>query len=101
MSAHDPEPWQAALCGSLSGGLTGILTTPFDVLKTRIMLSSPHDPHFISSTPWHGIQQLWREGGLRRVFAGAGPRMIWISAGGFVFFGAYEEITSLHLHKNK
>ena len=31
-------------------------------------------------------------------FSGVGPRVTWISIGGFVFFGAYEQAKQLLLH---
>lgn len=34
------EPYEAALIGSLAGGIGAAITTPLDVCKTRIMLSS-------------------------------------------------------------
>lgn len=34
------EPHEAALMGSLAGGIGAAITTPLDVCKTRIMLSS-------------------------------------------------------------
>lgn len=30
------------------------------------------------------------EGGVTRLYSGVGPRTMWISIGGYVFFGAYE-----------
>lgn len=32
------EPYEAACCGSVAGGFGAAATTPFDVLKTRVML---------------------------------------------------------------
>jgi solute carrier family 25 S-adenosylmethionine transporter 26 len=31
-------PHEAAVCGSVAGGIAAAVTTPLDVLKTRIML---------------------------------------------------------------
>ena len=38
---HKPaslRPYEASLCGSVAGGIAAAVTTPLDVLKTRIML---------------------------------------------------------------
>jgi Mitochondrial carrier protein len=38
---HKPSslrPYEASLCGSVAGGVAAAVTTPLDVLKTRVML---------------------------------------------------------------
>lgn len=33
-----PSPGEAAVCGSIAGAVASVLTTPLDVVKTRVML---------------------------------------------------------------
>eukprot|EP00611_Tribonema_gayanum_P001614 TRINITY_DN1118_c0_g1_i6.p1 TRINITY_DN1118_c0_g1~~TRINITY_DN1118_c0_g1_i6.p1 ORF type:complete len:221 (-),score=22.72 TRINITY_DN1118_c0_g1_i6:200-862(-) len=81
--------YQAAVCGSLSGAFAGALTTPFDVVKTRLMLGA--DKHGV---PYKGMvptfQRIVADEGAVALFGGIVPRVMWIGIGGFVFFGAYE-----------
>ncbi|KAI9506044.1 S-adenosylmethionine transporter [Coemansia spiralis] len=86
------KSWEAALCGSVAGGAAAALTTPLDVVKTRVMLStkgvsSHHEYSGVVST----LTRITREEGARALFSGVVPRTIWISVGGFVFLGSYEK----------
>lgn len=82
-------PLQAAVCGSISGGIAAAATTPLDVVKTRIMLGTDK-----CGVPYKNGMDVFRkviaQEGVRVLFSGLQPRVIWISIGGFVFLGSYE-----------
>ncbi|KYN00726.1 hypothetical protein ALC62_08408 [Cyphomyrmex costatus] len=83
-------PVESAICGAIAGGVSAAATTPLDVVKTRIMLSNRT---LLSSelkilNILHGV---YLEKGFHGLFAGFGPRVMWITLGGFIFFGVYEE----------
>ncbi|KAG6334810.1 hypothetical protein ID866_4282, partial [Astraeus odoratus] len=80
---------EAAVCGSIAGGVAAALTTPLDVLKTRVMLDM-RDPcsHFPSL--FARTREIYTKEGVHALFAGVVPRTLWISAGGAVFLGVYE-----------
>lgn len=82
--AADVSAGESALYGSVSGGVAAAVTTPLDVLKTRVMLSSKRQ------RVWDVVTGILREHGVRPFFAGIGPRVMWISIGGAVFLGSYQ-----------
>lgn len=85
----DVHPLQAAACGSISGSVAGALTTPLDVLKTRLMLGVDHHGQVYRNVRDVLTRTLANEGP-RGLLHGLQPRVMWISIGGFVFFGAWE-----------
>jgi len=81
---------EAAICGSIAGGIAAALTTPLDVLKTRVMLdlrdsSKEEIPSLLSR-----FKTMYATEGAKALFSGVVPRTLWISAGGAVFLGVYE-----------
>jgi solute carrier family 25 S-adenosylmethionine transporter 26 len=83
------NPVQAAACGSFSGGIAAGLTTPLDVVKTRLMLGADKDGKLYGGVG-DVVRRTASEGGFAVFWSGLQPRVMWISIGGFVFFGAYE-----------
>lgn len=75
---------ESGFFGSIAGLFAGGVTTPLDVLKTRMMLSK--DRLKTSRLMF----QILNEGGLKAFFAGVVPRVIWLSAGGAIYFGSYQ-----------
>ncbi|PON85650.1 Mitochondrial carrier domain containing protein [Trema orientale] len=86
---NDPEN---ALIGAFAGALTGAITTPLDVIKTRLMIQG-------SANQYKGIfdcvQTIVREEGPPALLKGIGPRVLWIGIGGSIFFGVLESTKRL------
>ncbi|KAI6783674.1 putative mitochondrial carrier-like protein [Emericellopsis cladophorae] len=80
----DVPALESAVFGSLAGAIAAGLTTPLDVLKTRVMLAEKRVS--VGST----FRDIARKEGLRPFFAGLAPRTMWISIGGFIFLGSYQ-----------
>ncbi|XP_028555953.1 S-adenosylmethionine carrier 1, chloroplastic/mitochondrial isoform X3 [Dendrobium catenatum] len=90
----DPE---IAVIGAFAGAITGAITTPLDVLKTRLMTqgSIKHYGGLLSCT-----NTIIKEEGLAALFQGIGPRVLWIGIGGSIFFGVLEKTKALLAHQN-
>ncbi|XP_045476727.1 S-adenosylmethionine mitochondrial carrier protein [Harmonia axyridis] len=84
------EPHEVALCGCLAGGIAAAATTPLDVVKTRIMLETKKKEGNKSLDIKNVFLTVLREKGIKGLFAGFGPRVAWISLGGYIFFGVYD-----------
>lgn len=82
------KTWQTSVCGSIAGGVSATLTTPLDVVKTRLMTQRIGADKYKGIL--HGLRTIAREEGMGALMAGVAPRVLWISLGGAVFFGAYE-----------
>ncbi|ROW06939.1 hypothetical protein VMCG_03983 [Cytospora schulzeri] len=87
-TSADVSAGESALYGSLAGGVAAAVTTPLDVIKTRVMLSSER------RKVWDIVTGIVREHGVRPFFAGIGPRVMWISIGGAVFLGSYQWVVN-------
>jgi solute carrier family 25 (mitochondrial S-adenosylmethionine transporter), member 26 len=75
---------ESGIAGSAAGAVAAGITTPLDVLKTRMMLARE------KTSMWTLLTMILRESGPRAFFAGIGPRIMWISAGGAIFLGSYQ-----------
>lgn len=89
---------ESGLCAAGSGSIAAAVTTPMDVLKTRIMLQSSSPSEHQSKTQYEKShksmvqlgKQVFREEGVRGLFKGLGLRVIWTSMGLSLYLGSYE-----------
>lgn len=95
---HNIPASTSALFGSMAGVVAAGLTTPLDVIKTRVMLarrSSPGDgtPTATDTAALRVraiVRRMAAEEGPGVFWRGIGPRMAWIGLGGAVFLGSYQ-----------
>ncbi|CAM8957946.1 unnamed protein product [Rhodiola kirilowii] len=80
------EPWEIVVVGAVSGGLAAVTTTPFDVIKTRMMIATGGSPESMSAI---ALSILRQEGPLG-LFKGAVPRFFWVAPLGAMNFAGYE-----------
>ncbi|KAL6875670.1 hypothetical protein ACP4OV_013183 [Aristida adscensionis] len=80
------EPWETVAVGALSGGLAAVVTTPFDVMKTRMMTAPPGTPVSMQMI----VFSILRNEGPLGLFKGAIPRFFWIAPLGAMNFAGYE-----------
>ncbi|CAN1190289.1 S-adenosylmethionine carrier 1, chloroplastic/mitochondrial [Linum perenne] len=84
---RDLNDAENAVIGAFAGALTGAVTTPLDVIKTRQMVQG-------SGSQYKGVvdcvQTIVREEGPSALLKGLGPRVLWIGIGGSIFFGVLE-----------
>ncbi|GJN30701.1 hypothetical protein PR202_gb19031 [Eleusine coracana subsp. coracana] len=79
--------FEGLVLGGLAGGCSAYLTTPLDVIKTRLQVQG-------STTRYNGwldaITKTWTSEGLHGLFKGSVPRIIWYIPASAITFMAVE-----------
>ncbi|KAM6484568.1 mitochondrial carrier domain-containing protein [Trichoderma sp. SZMC 28011] len=87
----------AGASAGMAGGLAAFVTTPSDVIKTRMMVraDSEHDQN--KSEQRHRripftktVKDVWRERGVRGFFRGGAFRSAWTAVGSGLYLGMYD-----------
>lgn len=82
---------QDALCGAIAGGLGSFLTTPMDVIKTRLMTGSVGVGLYSGeATVWKTAVNIYRHEGINTFFSGYDSRLMHKIPANGLFFLLYE-----------
>ncbi|KAJ9146081.1 hypothetical protein P3X46_028392 [Hevea brasiliensis] len=88
VARRDLKDHEIAIIGAFAGAITGALTNPLDVVKTRLMVQGP-------ANQYKGIfdcaRTITKEEGVHALLKGIGPRVLWVGVGGAIFFGVLEK----------
>ena len=77
---------QVLASASVSASIAAILTTPLDVLKTRMSVCT------MKIGIIDHLKEIKRQGAF---FKGVKPRVLWITMGGVIYLGVYEQVLKL------
>jgi len=83
--------WENATLGSMAGAVAAAITTPLDVVKTRLMTQTNTAAADRYAGVGDALRRVYASEGPAALFSGIGPRMLWIGVGGAIFIGSYEE----------
>lgn len=90
------EPFQSVCCGALAGAISATLTTPLDVVKTRLMTQV--DVNKIGLGVTAIVKQILKEEGWVGFTRGMGPRIVHSASFSAIGYFAFEtaRLTILH-----
>lgn len=80
----------SSLCAAISGGITGFLTAPLDVIKTRVNLDSFEQESSGRKRVVRATQNIIKAEGLRGLYRGCGINSFMAVFGCGLYFGLYE-----------
>ncbi|KAL3241554.1 Mme1p RNJ42_02668 [Nakaseomyces bracarensis] len=103
---HDLSISNEILTGACAGGLAGILTTPLDVVKTRIQTQVPSSsntsnksslssnsavkPVTLTNSIFRSLRAVYASEGFFGLFSGVGPRFVWTSVQSSIMLLLYQ-----------
>ncbi|MQL84168.1 hypothetical protein Taro_016690 [Colocasia esculenta] len=83
------NPLQTLLCGGLAGCTAALVTTPFDVVKTRLQAQVPGSLKKYDGV-MHVLKEIAKYEGINGLYRGLTPRLFMYVSQGAIFFASYE-----------
>jgi hypothetical protein len=91
---HVPILLQRMAWGAVAGSGAALLTTPFDVITSRVMTSAGPKDGEAPTSVWDTVQNMYRTEGLQPFFTGGLLRALFYAPGTCIFFAVYETVAA-------
>ena len=97
-NSREMNSGEYSMFGAAAGAVTGLVTTPLDVLKTRLMIQGSSGQY---KNVFDCASKIVAQEGAGALLKGWQPRVIWIGVGGSVFFTVLEASKKFYAPKPK
>lgn len=75
------------LAAAITGGFTGFITTPLDLVKTKLMMQSVSAA---SPGVYDSLVSIYNTAGINGLFVGSAARVAWLLPFTTIYLGVYE-----------
>ncbi|KAL8674272.1 MAG: hypothetical protein Q9168_001339 [Polycauliona sp. 1 TL-2023] len=83
-ATRTPEPYIVPICGGVAGAVSGLVSCPLDVIKTKLQAQGgfriPKDKAKLTTATYRGVYgtaaTIWGEEGVRGMYRGLGPMLL-------------------------
>ncbi|KAL4229466.1 hypothetical protein ACF0H5_012504 [Mactra antiquata] len=95
---------ESFICGATAGSIAGIITLPFDVIKTHRQIALGEvvfskEKKEVTST-WKLIENLYRQQGIKALFTGLTPRIVKVAPACAIMISSYEYCKKFFRERN-
>lgn len=87
---EDLRPNEELAAAAITGGITGFVTTPLDVIKTKLMIQTSTSGGQHYSGVLDALTGIYKTGGLDALFVGSAARVAWLLPFTTIYLGVYE-----------
>jgi len=84
------RPNEELVAAAITGGITGFVTTPLDVIKTKLMIQTATSGGQQYTGVMDALTGVYKSGGLDALFVGSAARVAWLLPFTTIYLGVYE-----------
>jgi solute carrier family 25 iron transporter 28/37 len=85
------KPWKHLICGAGAGMIGGLVSNPFDVVKTRVQTQEFENFHTVKQV----ARQIYSENGWKSFMTGVSARMLYFAPSAAITWVTYEQLKRL------